>query len=606
MASGREGETLVGKYRLDKRLGAGGMGDVYRAENTAIGRRVAIKILRQELLDQPQVVQRFLREARAANKVRHPNVVDVLDVGEDRDGAPFIVQELLEGQDLAQHFEDFGGRISPRSGVAIMLPVIDAVAAAHRAGVVHRDLKPENVFLAQIERQIVPKVLDFGISRVSDDKHEQRLTSTNMAMGTPLYMAPEAIKGLRFTDARSDVWSLGVMLYEMLAGALPFVADNQMSLFLAITTEDPAPIAPSVMPPELAKIVLRCLEKDPARRYVDASELGAALRGFLERNGGLEGLASSAVGAARYTDAKPEPRATVAESAAARAPSASRARDAQTKAVRSASADERGKTEAVAEPSKPVTGDLAPLKPAEPAPVSRPKPLVFKQPSEAAPSLPPPAQERGARPTWLIAPVVTVVLILCVPILAVPLLPLFRAKIELLAIESRVAVDAVAAASLLLAFLSWRWASGEQLRYIAWDLIAAAFAWCAVSVGLFALAHPALLGSISADAVSFAAAGLLPWALALAPLLMGIYGARRGVDRLRRGLLDLTDALVFGVSIALFVMGVRFCFDAGKPRPETAPPSADPPADERAPARRRAEPLAPMEAPAARRARLRR
>jgi hypothetical protein len=410
-----------------------------------------------------------------------------------------------------------------------------------------------------------------------------------MAMGTPLYMAPEAIKGLRFTDARSDVWSLGVMLYEMLAGALPFVADNQMSLFLAITTEDPAPIAPSAMPPELAKIVLRCLEKDPTRRYGDASELGAALRGFLERNGGLEGLAATAVGAARYTDERVEPRATVAEKAAVvPAPDAS-AREAQTKAVRAASAEERAasaeeraKTAAVAEADKPVTGPLAPLKPKEPAPGVKARPLVFKGPSDGA-SIPPPAEQRGgARPTWLIAPVATLVLILCVPILAVPLLPLVRARIELLAIESRLAVDALAGGSLLLAFLSWRWASGEQLRYVAWDLVAAAFAWCAVAAGLFALAHPALLGSIGGDAVQFAAGGLLPWALALAPLLMGLYGARRGVERLRRGLLDLTDSLVFGVSIALLVMGVRFCFDAGKPRPDTAPSTSAAPADESA------------------------
>jgi tRNA A-37 threonylcarbamoyl transferase component Bud32 len=559
MAASREGEVLAGKYQLDKRLGAGGMGDVYRAENRAIGRVVAIKILRAELLSQPQVVQRFLREARAANKVRHPNVVDVLDVGEDKDGAPFIVQELLQGQDLSAHLEDFGGRISPRAALAILLPVIDAVTAAHRAGVIHRDLKPENVFLAKIEQRIVPKVLDFGISRVSDDP-DQRLTSTNMAMGTPLYMAPEAIKGLRYTDARSDVWSLGVMLYELFTGLMPFAGDNQMSLFLAITTESPAPIAPSAAPDELAKIIVRCLEKDPARRFTDAGDLALALRGYLERNGGLDALSATA-GAAQYTDSKPfAPAAEPAPTLVAKADAAARSRGASAVA-------EAGATVAVGRRAadKPVTADLAPIKPQEPAPVVKPKPLVFEAPSANAPSIAPPARDAQRRPTWLIAPVSVVVLILCVPILAVPLLRLARAKVESLALSNGLAVDGLGALALALAFLSWRWAAGEQRRYVAWDLVAAAFSWCAVAAGLFALAHPTLLGSLSRDAVAFAATGLLPWALALTPLLVGIYGVRRGVDRLRHGLLDLTDALALGASIALFVMGVRFCFDAGKP-----------------------------------------
>ncbi len=582
MAASREGEVLAGKYQLDKRLGAGGMGDVYRAENTAIGRVVAIKILRAELLSQPQVVQRFLREARAANKVRHPNVVDVLDVGEDRDGAPFIVQELLQGQDLSAHLEDFGGRISPRAALAILLPVIDAVTAAHRAGVIHRDLKPENVFLAKIEQRIVPKVLDFGISRVSDDP-DQRLTSTNMAMGTPLYMAPEAIKGLRYTDARSDVWSLGVMLYELFTGLMPFSGDNQMSLFLAITTENPTPIAPSAVPDELAKIIVRCLEKDPARRFTDAGDLALALRGYLERNGGLDALSATA-GAAQYMDSKPgvpmvEPAPTLVARAEAPAPVSEAA---ATVAVgRRAAAD------------KPVTADLAPIKPQEPAPVVKSKPLVFAAPSANAPSIAPPEESAQRRPTWLIAPVSVLVLILCVPILAVPLLPLARAKVESLALSNGLAVDGLGALALVLAFLSWRWAAGEQLRYVAWDLVAAAFSWCAVAAGLFALAHPTLLGSLSRDAVAFAATGLLPWALALTPLLVGIYGVRRGVHRLRHGLLDLTDALALGASIALFVMGVRFCFDAGKPLADARDSAAPTLAEDEPIAPRRSERAAP-------------
>src|SRR5271163_4245719 len=147
--SSREGEVLAGKYRLDALLGAGGMGEVYRAENIGIGRGVAIKLLREEHGESSEVVMRFLREARAANIVRHPNVVDVLDIGQAEDGTPFIVQELLEGEDLGRYVHGRGGKIEAKEAIDLLLPAIDAVAYAHARGVLHRDLKPENIFLAR-------------------------------------------------------------------------------------------------------------------------------------------------------------------------------------------------------------------------------------------------------------------------------------------------------------------------------------------------------------------------------------------------------------------------------------------------------------------------
>src|ERR1700728_83204 len=206
--SSREGEVLAGKYRLDGLLGAGGMGEVYRAENLGIGRSVAIKVLREEHGESAEVVMRFLREARAANIVRHPNVVDVLDVGQAEDGSPFIVQELLEGEDLAHYVHAQGGKLPPETAIRLLIPAIDAVAFAHARGVIHRDLKPENIFLARDHSgAVVPKLLDFGISRVVSVE-EQRMTATGMSIGTPAYMSPEQIRADKVVDARTDVWSI--------------------------------------------------------------------------------------------------------------------------------------------------------------------------------------------------------------------------------------------------------------------------------------------------------------------------------------------------------------------------------------------------------------
>jgi serine/threonine-protein kinase len=275
----REGELLAGKYRLQARLGVGGMGEVYRARNEFVGRDVAIKVLRPELCKHTEVVQRFLREARAANTVRHENVVDVVDMGTDQHGVPFIVQELLVGQDLAHHLVDRGNRLPVDEILALMIPVVDAIATAHRHGVVHRDLKPENVFLTTGKAGFVPKVLDFGISKIVQPG-EEKLTATGTAMGTPTYMSPEQVQGASDLDARADVWALGVMFYELACGLLPFGGPSAGAIFVNICTRDPAPMVQHVagISPDYARIVERCMRRDLAARYPSAEVLLRDLR----------------------------------------------------------------------------------------------------------------------------------------------------------------------------------------------------------------------------------------------------------------------------------------------------------------------------------------
>jgi len=276
----RSGSLLADRYRLTKRLGAGGMGEVYRAVNEMVNREVAIKVLKPEYARSPDVVQRVLREARAANAVHHPNVVDVLDVATDAQGAPIIVEELLTGVDLAGHLRGRGVAFTEPEVLDVMVPVCDAVGAAHRAGIMHRDLKLENIFLHRTSGGvIVPKVLDFGLSRHIGEDAVSRLTATGVAMGTPMYMSPEQVQGERDIDQRTDVWALGIMLYELTAGKLPFGGDSLGAIFVKICTVDPEPLRP--LAPQIsegyAAIVRRCLQRDRTARYPSGTELAADL-----------------------------------------------------------------------------------------------------------------------------------------------------------------------------------------------------------------------------------------------------------------------------------------------------------------------------------------
>ena len=268
----RQGDFLSGKYLLDECLGIGGMGEVYRATNVSLGRKVAIKILNKEHTSNEEDVMRFLREARAAAAVRHPNVVDVFDVSRDDDGTPFIVQELLSGQDLEQYLGTRPDCLSAEEALEIMIPVADAVAAAHKQDVVHRDLKPANIFLAREGAKLIPKVLDFGACLFKTvgalSAKEQR-----MLIGTPHYMAPEQITTAAEVDARADVWAMGVILYEMLAGETPFEAADGNAVMKLVRTRSVKPLRKVVplAPERLEELVLRCLDRDRTKRFADAS-----------------------------------------------------------------------------------------------------------------------------------------------------------------------------------------------------------------------------------------------------------------------------------------------------------------------------------------------
>ena len=263
----RKGDFLAGKYLLGECLGIGGMGEVYHAQNMSLGRNVAIKILNRDFVKNEDDVLRFLREARAAAAVRHPNVVDVLDVARDDDGTPFIVQELLVGEDLESYLRARGGRLKAEEALDILIPVSDAVAAAHARDVVHRDLKPANIFLAREGQKTVPKVLDFGAC-LFPTLGGLSTRELRMLIGTPHYMAPEQIVSKSDVDARTDVWALGVILYELLVGETPFEAESGSAVLQLVKTRDVPKLSDVVkgVHPEVAKLVWDCTQRDRTKR----------------------------------------------------------------------------------------------------------------------------------------------------------------------------------------------------------------------------------------------------------------------------------------------------------------------------------------------------
>ena len=283
LCAGRVGSLIDGKYRLDAFLGAGATGAVYRATNVWAGRECAVKVFHYEGENRELALQRFMREAQIANRVRvgnkvHPNVVDCLDVGRDRDsGRFFTVQEFLHGETLDAFLERAPEhRVPAVEAFALLMPVIDAVACAHEAGVVHRDLKPENIFLADGSPRPVPKVLDFGTAQLAD----ARLTGSADIMGTPAYMSPESFMNARSVDARTDVWALGVVLYEMIAGKPPFGvgALTLYSIMVEIASKEPPSLeAAGLMRPGAWAVLRRCIDRDLAVRFADARALQVAL-----------------------------------------------------------------------------------------------------------------------------------------------------------------------------------------------------------------------------------------------------------------------------------------------------------------------------------------
>ena len=293
------GEILAGKYRVERVLGAGAMGTVYAATHVVLGQRVAIKRMHAERLDRPNARARFLREARAAASLRSQHVARVIDVGVFEDGAPFIVMEHLDGEDLAALL-DRRGALPFAEAVEYVLQAAEAVAEAHAAGIVHRDLKPANLFLIR-DPAGAPcvKVLDFGISKILGD--ELALTHNAVAVGSPLYMSPEQMVSSKDVDSRTDLWSLGVVLYELVTAALPFDEERLEALYGRILQTPPPPISARVatVPAGLEAVILQCLQKDRRRRFANAAELAAALAPFLpERGAALAARVASVLGVA--------------------------------------------------------------------------------------------------------------------------------------------------------------------------------------------------------------------------------------------------------------------------------------------------------------------
>jgi serine/threonine protein kinase len=287
-ANARIGLVLSNKYQLDALLGFGGTAAVYLATNTAVRRLCAVKVLHREHSHEPELVERFRREAFAANRVcvegqPHPNVVDIIDAGES-DGHLYLVQELLKGENLSTYLDQFADRrLAPEAAVLLLQPIVHAIATAHSAGVVHRDLKPDNVFLVDrsaLGKPPLPKILDFGIAQLRD----ARITVKDRMHGTPCYMAPESFTDPTSVDARADIWAVGLMLYEMIAGSNPFERPDApwLAEINAVQEQDPPLPTVSGLSTAIATVIRRCLRKDRAFRFASAAELLRAMETALD------------------------------------------------------------------------------------------------------------------------------------------------------------------------------------------------------------------------------------------------------------------------------------------------------------------------------------
>jgi len=270
-----KGEIIGEKFRVERVLGQGGMGVVLIALHVELDQRVAIKVLNEKITSDAAAVERFVREARAAAKLRSEHVCRVSDVGRLDDGSPYIVMELLSGSDLAAVVAN--GPLPVPTAIDYVLQACEALAEAHALGIVHRDLKPANLFLTRrLDGSPLVKVLDFGIAK-APAVEQLALTRTDTMMGSPGYMSPEQLRSARDVDARTDVWALGVILYQLMSGRVPFPATTLTELAVMIAMDPPQPLE---VAPALRAVVFRCLEKAPDDRYPDIGELAAALVPF--------------------------------------------------------------------------------------------------------------------------------------------------------------------------------------------------------------------------------------------------------------------------------------------------------------------------------------
>jgi eukaryotic-like serine/threonine-protein kinase len=283
------GQILLGKYRVERVLGMGGMGVVVAATHVTLEERVAIKFLLPEALGNQETVARFLREARAAVRIKSEHVARVTDVGQLENGAPYMIMEYLDGSDLAVHTQRRGA-LPLEDAVEYVLQACEAIAEAHALGIVHRDLKPANLFVAtRADGTPSVKVLDFGISKVSgvgaSSGADLGMTKTTTIMGSPLYMSPEQMASTRDVDARTDIWALGAILYELMTGKVPFQADTITQLCAMILQNPPPPLRnlrPDA-PEGLQHIIARCLSKDRNQRFQNVAEFASALAPYAPR-----------------------------------------------------------------------------------------------------------------------------------------------------------------------------------------------------------------------------------------------------------------------------------------------------------------------------------
>src|SRR5579872_2838189 len=278
------GAILVGKYKVTREIGRGGMAAVYEAEHLSLGKRIAVKVLAAELSASTIVIERFFREARAAASVKSPYIVDVYDSGRLEDGRPFIAMELLEGESLYDRMARVR-LIEPRATVRILGQVSKGLMKAHAAGIVHRDLKPENIHLCKNEEgDEVAKILDFGLAKfyapVEHDEQTARLTREGAVFGTPAYMSPEQVKGQGNVDHRADLWALGCMTYECLTGRPVWNTDQGVAMTFAAIAAAQLPVPTRMrpdLPPTFDTWFRKALERDPARRFQTAKELADEL-----------------------------------------------------------------------------------------------------------------------------------------------------------------------------------------------------------------------------------------------------------------------------------------------------------------------------------------
>ncbi len=278
--------TQVGAYRILEQIGEGGMGSVWMAEHSMLGRRAAIKVLHREFSTRTEIVQRFFNEARAATAISDPGIVQIFDFGHHTDGSAYIVMELLAGETLDHRLRRLG-RLALNDALRIMRQVASSLGAAHARGIVHRDLKPENIYLVpdpEVHSGERAKILDFGIAKLTGDPSMK--TSTSLVMGTPMYMSPEQCRGSGQVDQRSDVYALGCVLFTLLAGSPPFNSDGAGELIAMHLREPPPPLSSRIpnVSPDLDRLLLACMAKDPGQRFQSATDLAQALGALLGVN----------------------------------------------------------------------------------------------------------------------------------------------------------------------------------------------------------------------------------------------------------------------------------------------------------------------------------